>query len=57
MVDGNFLIADSRNHRVRLCSSNTCSMVAGTGSNGSGLTQLSFPSSVAVDDEGKLRDC
>ena len=49
--DGDHLIADRDNHRVRLCSSGVCSTVAGTSAiNG---RWLNYPWSVAVDADGK----
>ena len=52
--DGNYLIADTQNHRVQLCASNlgNCTTVAGTGNSGDGLRQLAFPNAVAVDAAG-----
>ena len=50
--DGNYLIADTDNHRVQRCSPVDpfpCSTVAGTGGQGSGLDQLDRPRSVAID--------
>eukprot|EP00931_Biecheleriopsis_adriatica_P096224 TRINITY_DN6987_c0_g2_i1.p1 TRINITY_DN6987_c0_g2~~TRINITY_DN6987_c0_g2_i1.p1 ORF type:complete len:936 (-),score=109.96 TRINITY_DN6987_c0_g2_i1:185-2836(-) len=55
MIDafGNYIIADSGNHRIQKCPGHSpaaaCITVAGTGSEGSSLTQLSTPLSVVLD--------
>ena len=50
-AEANYLIADKENHRIQLCSAlapgTPCQTVAGTGSSGSGPTELSSPRSVA----------
>ena len=51
-ADRNYLIADSGNHRIQLCSAfapgSPCQTVAGSGSGGSGPTELSWPNGVAL---------
>ena len=50
-AEGNYLIADTGNDRIQLCSAlapgSDCQTVAGTGSPGSGATELFSPNSVA----------
>ena len=50
-AEGNYLIADTGNNRIQLCSAlapgTPCQYVAGTGSSGSGATEFHHPYSVA----------
>ena len=70
VMDGNgdYVISDTFNHRVRLCNAGTpspfCQTVAGYGSalselGGSGANELSFPSGLAIDEDGRyvIADC
>ena len=49
-------VKDENNHRIQKCPmasvGSDCQTVAGTGSSGSGATQLSYPQGVAVDSNG-----
>lgn len=62
LANGDMLIADFRNHRVRLVSGGQISTYAGTGTSGDNSdgplapsqTQLSFPSDVQVDASGNV---
>ena len=51
-----YVITDTRNHRVQLCPElspgGDCLTVAGTGVAGSALNQLNWPTSVALDANG-----
>jgi len=55
-ASGDFLVADTWNHRVLLCPAanpgGACSTVAGSGGQGSGSTQLDYPFGVAVTLQG-----
>lgn len=62
LANGDMLIADFRNHRVRLVSGGQISTYAGTGTSGDNTdgplapsqTKLSFPSDVQVDSSGNV---
>ena len=53
---GDYLIADSSNHRIQLCPASSpgspCITVVGTGTAGNGATELNWPSGIALTPEG-----
>lgn len=54
MVQPKYLIADRSNHRVQFRQVSVCDAVAGTGSAGSGASELGFPADIAQCADGDI---
>merc|ERR1711907_650162 len=55
-ASGDYLIADRSNYRIQKCPAaspgSACTTVAGTGGEGSGATQLDYPTGITLDASG-----